>query len=101
VAPEQEAVLELLQDHGLSMSTGEIAEALGKTSQNTYNILNRLKKQGKIISPKYGRWEVTLTSYTSPSEDGLTQVTQPFLKSVSVSSVTGLSEATLVEPEIW
>ncbi|MDR0476089.1 MAG: AAA family ATPase [Treponema sp.] len=115
-APEQEAALEVLQEAGNSMTTGEIAEALGKTPQGTYNVLKKLEKKGKITSPKYGHWEVTsVTSVTSikpPSVSGLSKVTPPHLSSVSdVSSVTSpvstpegkptVPSGSETGPEIW
>ena len=100
-APEAEAVLQVLQEANGDMSTGEIAEALGKTSQNIYNILNRLKAQGKVTSPKYGRWEVTLTLYTfAPTNSVSESELHPILpKNVSVSVST--KDKNENRPPIW
>jgi len=67
IAPEQEAVLEFLQNSGPGNKTlAEIAEALGKSKTATSNILNKLKEQGKVHSPYYGQWALKQVSL-SPS----------------------------------
>jgi hypothetical protein len=58
--PERNQVLDLLRDQvPETMSTGDIANALGKSVQNISNILKKLKKGGRVDSPVYGQWTVS------------------------------------------
>jgi putative DNA primase/helicase len=67
IAPDQEAVLEYLQNSGPGNKTlGEIAEALGKSKTATSNILSKLKEKGSVHSPYYGQWAMKQVSL-SPS----------------------------------
>jgi len=67
IAPEQEAILEYLQNSGPGNKTlAEIAEAMGKNKTAVSNILNKLKEQNRVYSPHYGQWALTTVSL-SPS----------------------------------
>jgi DNA-binding transcriptional ArsR family regulator len=77
--PERNRILDLLKDQAPeTMSTGDIANALGKSVQNVSNILKKLKKSGQINSPVYGQWTVSsVTPVTSllPFGDEVMKVT--------------------------
>jgi DNA-binding transcriptional ArsR family regulator len=66
--PERNQILDVLRNQiPETMSTGDIANALGKSVQNVSNILKKLKKNGQVDSPVYGQWTVSsLTPVTLP-----------------------------------
>lgn len=47
----EEKILQVLKEKG-EMKTGEIAEATGIDKKEVSKIINKLKKEGKIESPK-------------------------------------------------
>jgi DNA-binding transcriptional ArsR family regulator len=117
-APEQDAILEVLQEAApRHMTTGDIAAVLGKSKQAVSNALGKMKEKGKIVYPGYGQWtiprEVTPltpdTPLTRPIGGDVTSgvtVTDgaytPLDK--SVSSVTGVTEPApgqSAEPQFW
>jgi DNA-binding transcriptional ArsR family regulator len=73
-APIQDEVLQILEDAGQKgMRTGEIAEILEKKESAVSNILAKLKKAEKVISPQYGLWvlpEVSLSPAFPIGRDG-------------------------------
>jgi DNA-binding IscR family transcriptional regulator len=52
-----EKVLEVMQAAGKPLKAGEIAEAAGLDKKVVDKVMNDLKKQGKISSPKVCYWE--------------------------------------------
>ena len=72
-APEQEAVLNLLQAEGRVMKTGDIAAALGKRNEAISMALHRLKDKGKVSSPSHGQWGIPgLSHFTNQHINTLT-----------------------------
>jgi DNA-binding NarL/FixJ family response regulator len=60
ISPEQEAILDLLQDRGTAMRTSEIAKELGRKDSATSNLLYRLLDKGKVSrGAGYGFWVLT------------------------------------------
>jgi DNA-binding transcriptional ArsR family regulator len=65
-SPEQEGILELLRGKAPElMGTGDIAVTLGKRESAVTNLLNKLKKNGLVNNPSYGRWSVSPLSPVS------------------------------------
>ena len=61
-APEQEKVLELIQEkHPMAIKAKEIVEKTGKSSSRVSNILNELERQGKVKKAigLYGYWQLS------------------------------------------
>lgn len=52
-----EKVLETMQAAGIPMKAGEIAEASGLEKKEVDKAMKELKKQEKIVSPKFCYWE--------------------------------------------
>lgn len=52
-----EKVLETLQTAGKPMKAGEIAEASGLDKKVVDKAMKELKKEEKIVSPKFCYWE--------------------------------------------
>jgi DNA-binding transcriptional ArsR family regulator len=74
--PERNQILDLLQEQvPETMSTGDIANALGKSVQNISNILKKLKKSGQVDSPVYGQWTVSSVTSLLPFGDEVMKVT--------------------------
>jgi hypothetical protein len=58
-APEQEKILEILHEAtSRYMTTGDIAEALNKSTPSVSRALRKLKSQGKVLNPEYGQWTI-------------------------------------------
>jgi predicted transcriptional regulator len=45
-------VLDALKESGEPMKSGEIAKLIGEDAKEVSKIINNLKKEGKIVSPK-------------------------------------------------
>lgn len=80
-APEQDAILEVLQEAvPRHMTTGDIAAVLGKSKQAISNILGKMKEKGKVVYPGYGQWTIPrivtpltpVTPLKPPIEDSVT-----------------------------
>lgn len=65
-APEQMAVIDLLQNATGNMTLAEISETLGKSKPAISNILKKLETQGLVYSPCHGQWKLKANS---PSEN--------------------------------
>jgi predicted transcriptional regulator len=67
ISPEKEDLLKLLRERSPgTMSTGELAKALGKKEPAVTNLLMKLKRGGTVLNPAYGRWAVSPLSPNSP-----------------------------------
>jgi hypothetical protein len=55
-APEQTAVLGLLENTAGNMTLAEIAKSMGKKKTAVSNILSKLAEQGKVYSTGHGQW---------------------------------------------
>lgn len=58
ITPEREEILELLKSEKREMRTSEIAEALGKKSNNISTMLKKMVADEKIKNPKFGIFSV-------------------------------------------
>jgi hypothetical protein len=63
-SPERQAVIDLLDDDRRVWTTGEIAVAIGKSSQATSNILTRLMNDRAICKQEHGKWSSVKYIYT-------------------------------------
>jgi len=56
---ERQGILdELKEANGESLSTSQLAKALGKKPANISHLLKRLLKEGQVTNPKYGKWSL-------------------------------------------
>jgi DNA-binding transcriptional ArsR family regulator len=56
---ERTDIIRTLRDAGGVMSTGEIAEALGKETSNISHQLTSLLEEGKVVKAGYGKWTLS------------------------------------------
>lgn len=57
MANRQETVLTALEKAGRPLRPGEIADATGIDQKEVAKIIDALKKEGKVVSPKRCCWE--------------------------------------------
>jgi DNA-binding MarR family transcriptional regulator len=57
MAEKQETVLSAMKKAGKPMKPGEIADATGIDQKEVATIIDVLKKEGKVASPKRCYWE--------------------------------------------
>jgi DNA-binding MarR family transcriptional regulator len=57
VAEQQETILAAMKKAGKPMKPGEIAERTGIDQKEVAKIIDTLKKEGKVASPKRCYWE--------------------------------------------
>lgn len=63
---ERQAILDvLIEADGEALTTATIASATGKAKDTTSHLLKRLKDEGMVESPKYGRWRLAPRSNCS------------------------------------
>ncbi len=61
MADKEAKVLEAMKQAGKPVRPGDIAKLIGEESKEVSKVISRLKKQGKVVSPK--------RCYYAPSED--------------------------------
>jgi len=57
VAEKQETILAAMKKAGKPMRPGEIADATGIDQKEVSKVIDALKKEGKVSSPKRCYWE--------------------------------------------
>ena len=66
---ERQEILDLLRDEGQALTTGDIAERLGKKKQAVSNLLQRLLKNEKVRKLGYGLYALPADPLCNPCKD--------------------------------